>query len=122
MSLRTRAVLMVFALFIAGIWGLAARVAAVVQTDLNNMLRQSMSATVNYVAADLDSDIQLRIDVLNGIAASIAPEILNDPAKIQQILRQRMVSEALFPLGLIVTNTDGIYVAEYPSVSGRLGA
>ena len=53
-SLTTRVVLMVFALLIAGIWGLAARVAAVVQTDLGNVLMQSMSATVRYVAADLD--------------------------------------------------------------------
>ena len=120
-SLRTRVVLMVFALLIAGIWGLAARVAAVVQADLGNVLMQSMSATVRYIAADLDSDIQLRIDVLHGIAASIAPEVLGDPAKIQQILQQRKPSEALFPLGLIVTNKDGIYIAEYPSVSGRLG-
>jgi len=122
MSLRTRLVLMVFALSIAGIWGLAARVAAVVQTDIGNVLMQSMSATVRYVAADLDSNIQLRIDVLNGIAESIAPEALGDPAKIMQILQQRKISEALFPLGLIVTNEEGIYIAEHPSVAGRLGA
>ncbi len=115
-------VLMVFALSIAGIWGLAARVAAVVQTHIGNVLMQSMSATVRYVAADLDSNIQLRIDVLNGIAESIAPEALGDPAKIMQILQQRKISEALFPLGLIVTNEEGIYIAEHPSVSGRLGA
>jgi signal transduction histidine kinase len=122
MSLRSRVVLMVFALLIAGIWGLAARVAAVAQADLGNALMQSMSATVYYVATDLDSDIQLRIEVLNAIAASIAPEVVGDPATILQILQQREVSAALFPLGLIVTNKDGIYIAEYPSVSGRLGA
>jgi len=122
LSLTTRLVLMVFALLVAGIWGLAARVAAVAQVDLGNALMQSMAATVRYVAADLDSNLQLRIDVLNGIAASIAPEVLGDPARILQILEERKVSKALFPLGLIVTNEDGIYVAEYPSVPGRLGA
>ncbi len=122
MSLRTRVVLMVFVLLIAGIWGLAARVAAVVQADIGNMLMKSMAATARYIAADLDSDLQLRIDVLNGVAASIAPEVLGDPVKILQILQQRKVSEALFPLGLIVTNKEGIYIAEYPPVAGRLGA
>jgi hypothetical protein len=52
MSLRTRVVLMVFALLIAGIRGLAARVVAVVQADLGDVLMQSMSATVRHIAAD----------------------------------------------------------------------
>ena len=113
---------MVFLLLIAGIWGLAARVAGVVQTDLGNVMMQTMSASVRYVAADLDSDIQLRLDVLKGVAASIPPEALGDAAKIRQILEQRKVSEVLFPRGLIVANAEGIYIAEYPPVAGRLGA
>lgn len=121
MSLKMRVVLMVFVLLIAGIWGLAARVAAVAQTHLGNALMQSMSATARFIAADLDIDIQIRIDVLEEIAASIAPEGLGDPAKVLRILRDRKVSESIFPLGLIVANKEGIYIAEYPSVPGRLG-
>lgn len=122
MRLSTRVALMLFVPLIAGIWLLAARVAAVVQTDLGEMVVQSMSAAVGYVAADLDSDIQLRIDTLNEIAASISPGVLSDPAQVQQMLRQRKVSEAIFPLGLIVADRRGTYIAEYPSVAGRLGA
>ena len=113
---------MVFLLLVAGIWGFALRVVAVAQTNLANAMMQSMSASVRYIAADLDSDIQLRIDVLNEVAASIAPAALSDPAKIYQILEQRRVSETLFPLGLIAANKQGVYIAEYPSVPGRLGA
>lgn len=117
MRLGTRVVLVVIALLIAGVWGLAARVAALVQADLGNELMQSMSATVRFVVADLDSDIQLRVNVLNGIAASITPGVVGDPAKIAQILQQSQGSEVLFPLGLIATNKDGTYIAAYPPVS-----
>lgn len=119
MRLRTRVVLMVFVLLLVGIWGLAARVAALVQADLEGVLTQSMSTAVRFVAADLDSDIQLRIDVLNAIAASIPPEVLGDPARVAQILQRRKPAKALFPLGLMAVNKKGINIAEYPSLSGR---
>lgn len=120
-NLSTRVLLVVLALFVASIWGLAARVAAVLQTDLENVVSAHMSATVGYVAADIDTKLRLRIRLLNEIAASITPDILADPAKIQRLLDQRRVSSALFPNGLGVTNTEGIAIAEFPRSAGRLG-
>jgi signal transduction histidine kinase len=122
LSLKLRIVLMVFVLLIAAIWGLAARVAGVAHSDLENAQMQSMSASVRYIAADLDSDLQLRIDVLKGVAASIPPAALDDAAKVRHVLEQRRVSPALFPLGLVVANKEGTYVADYPPGAGRLGA
>ena len=71
LSLKTRVLLVVLALFIAGIWGLAARVAAVLQADLEKLLAEQMSATVDYVAADIDSKDWLlrRFDPSGGQAA-----------------------------------------------------
>lgn len=120
-NLSTRVLLVVLALFVASIWGLAARVAAVLQTDLENVVSAPMSATVGYVAADIDTKLRLRIRLLNEIAASITPDILADPAKLQRLLDQRRVSSALFPNGLGVTNTEGIAIAEFPRSAGRLG-
>jgi len=122
MRLQTRVVLLVFVLLTAGIWGLAARVATLAQAGLEQVLIQSMTTMVGYVADDLDSDIELRVDVLNDIARTISPEVLGDPAKVLQILQQRKVSTALFPLGLIVANKRGTYIADYPPVPGRVGA
>lgn len=121
MRLRTRLALMVFVLFIASLWGLAARVAAVVQADLGNALTEPMSAMVRYVAADFDTEMQLRLDVLNDVAGSIAPARLGDAASVRQVLQRRTVSKALFPLGLIATDRDGRHIAEHPSTAGSLG-
>jgi len=122
LRLRTRVALMVFVLLIAGIWGLAARVAVLAQEDLEDALMQSMSTMTGYVADDLDADMRLRFDVLDEVARTIPPEALGDPAKLMQILQQRKVAAVLFPLGLIVANKRGNYVADYPPVAGRLGA
>src|SRR5471030_1679327 len=121
-KLSTRVLLVVLALFVASIWSLAARVAAALQTDLENVVTAEMSATVGYIARDIDAKLRLRIDRLNEIAASNTPEILADPAKIQLLLDQRRVSSTLFPNGISVANIEGITIAEYPPIPERLGS
>ena len=120
MSLKTRVVLLVVALLVAGIWGLAARVTAVLHADLEAVLSDHLLATVGYVAADIDSNIRLRFDTLHEIAASITPEILADRGQLQTRIEQRRGPAALFPSGVFVVNKQGIIVADYPGVPGRL--
>jgi len=122
MSLKTRVITVVAVLIVAGMWSLAARVAAVLHADLEQVLSEQLSATVGYIADDLDRKFKLRIDTLNEIAATITPDILADPARIQRLLEQRRISSELFPIGVGVRNTEGIYIAEYPRVAGRLGS
>lgn len=121
MSLKARILFWVLVLLGAGIWGLAARTVAVLQTDLEQLLSDQMSATVGYVAADLDSKVRLRIDTLNEVAASITPGILGDPARTQRVLELHQVSTALFPVGILVINRDGTSIADHPRLEGRVG-
>jgi PAS domain S-box-containing protein len=115
-------VVLVVLLLMTGIWGLAARVSAVLQADLEKLLSDQLQATVSYVAADIDSKIKLRFDMLNEIAASITPEMLADPARVQRLLEQRTTPAALFPTGVFVADRQGVSVADYPRVAGRNGA
>ncbi len=69
MSLKTRVLLVTAALLLVGIWGIVARTTAVLQADIERSLSEHMSATVSYVAADIDAKLQLRLDTLNEIAA-----------------------------------------------------
>ena len=121
LSFKTRIQLVVLALLLVGIWGLAARVSVVMQDDLETVLAEQMSATVHYVAADLDSKFQMRIDALQEIAASIPPGHLARPAKLQQHLEHLVALKSLFPTGVTVANKDGIIVADFPRVEGRMG-
>jgi signal transduction histidine kinase len=122
LSLKWRVMLVVFVLLIAGIWGLATRAAAFLQADIERVLFDQLSATLDYVTSDLDNKIRLRIAMLNEVAASITPDALDDPVRIRQLLEQRNVSREVFPTGLIVANKEGTYIAEYPPVAGRMGA
>ncbi|MFA6311135.1 MAG: EAL domain-containing protein [Sterolibacterium sp.] len=121
MGLKTRIQLVVLALLLAGIWGLAARVTVAMQDDLEKVLADQMSSTVHFVASDLDSAFQMRIDALDEIAATISPAALANPAKLQEHLERHVAAKALFPNGVVVADKRGIIVAAYPQVEGRTG-
>jgi PAS domain S-box-containing protein len=120
-SLKTRVVLVVVAVLLAGIWGLAARVAAVVQADLEKVLSDQLSVTVGYVAADIDGKVRLRLDILNEVAALITPDMLADPAQTQRLLERRNIPRSIFSTGLFVADKAGINIADYPRIAGRVG-
>ena len=122
LSLKTRVLLVVLGLFIVGIWGLAARVAGIMQDDLERLLSQQMLATVTYVAADLDDNIQMRIDNLQEIARSITPAMLADSAGLRAHLERHGTTRVLFPTGVFVADRGGTNIADYPSLPGRVGA
>ncbi|MCX7174579.1 MAG: EAL domain-containing protein [Proteobacteria bacterium] len=121
MGFKTRILLVVLALLVVGIWGLAARVTVVVQNDLEDVLADQMSSTVHYVASDLDSKFQMRVDTLNEIAASIPPGILANSTKLQRHLEQHVASKTLFPSGVTISDQHGIILADYPRIKGRTG-
>ena len=122
MNLKTRVVLLVVVLLVAGIWGLAARAGAVLQANLDKLVSDQLLATVGYVAADIDGNLKLRFDALQEIASAIAPAMDAGPAEVQRALEQHRISKVLFPSGVFVADRRGIDIAEYPTVPGRIGA
>lgn len=121
-SLKIRLLLLAAVLIILGIMGLALRVSAVLQGELEELLSGQLSATVGYVAADVEHEIGFHIKALNDIAAAITPELIADPARVQRYLTQGKVSRLLFSPGLSVANKEGRVVADEPSQDGRLGS
>src|SRR5471030_2582057 len=75
MTLKTRVVLLVVVTLIAGIWALALSVTLALQRDLTEMHSASLSAEIVSVAADLDHDVKLQINVLLRLAATLTPGI-----------------------------------------------
>ncbi|WP_158592267.1 EAL domain-containing protein [Noviherbaspirillum sedimenti] len=120
-SLKMRMLVAVLIVIVAAIWGFAVRMSAVLQADLEKILIAQMSATADFVTADLDSELQLRMDLLSQAAAAITPAMLADPAKIQRLFEQRSLSRELFPNGLLVADKNGAIIADYPPRPGRVG-
>ncbi|MBI2317665.1 MAG: HAMP domain-containing protein [Betaproteobacteria bacterium] len=122
MSLKARILLLVMTLLIAGFWGFATRMAAVLQSDIEKLISEQLSAQVNYVADELDAALRFRIESLKEIAAGMIFERNAGPPQIQRLLDHRNPSITLFHLGVVVVNRDGIIVADHaPSFMARRG-
>ena len=122
MTLKARVVLLVVVMFVAGIWALALSVTLALERDLTQLLSASLSAEAVNVAGDLDRDVRLYIDVLARLAASLTPEILADPAKLDRALDQFADSSVIVPDACFVANRKGIITAGYPGHAVRVGA
>ncbi|HSQ03310.1 MAG TPA: hypothetical protein VLN59_04715, partial [Burkholderiales bacterium] len=116
LSLRTRIVLLVVVLLMAGVWGLAVRVTTVMQDDLEQQLSGQLSATIRFVTDDMDRDVEMRFEALKRIAAAITPDLLSDQPGLQEYLEQRQMVRAIFNMNLMVLSRSGIIMADYPLV------
>src|SRR5476649_2209813 len=81
-TLKTRVVLLVVVTLVAGIWALALSVTLALQRDLTEIHSANLSAEIVSVAADIDHDVKLQINVLLRLAATLTPEIQADPSKL----------------------------------------
>jgi PAS domain S-box-containing protein len=122
MTLKARVVLLVVVMLIAGIWGLALSVTLALQRDLTEMHSASLSAEIVSVAADLDHDVKLQIDVLVRLAATLTPEIQGDPSKLDHALDQFADTSVIVPDVCFVADRNGIVTARYPGRAVSLGA
>ena len=121
LSFKTRLLLTILSLVVAGLWLLALRVTSVMHDELEELLAAHMSSTVDYVARDLDTKVQLRLDMMEEIAETITPEVLADPARLAARLREENTPRSLFPTGVYAANADGVIMAEQVALQGRLG-
>ena len=122
LKLKTRVVLLVAVMIVAGIWGLALTIALALERDLTDSQSASLSAQVGNVADDLDRDVRLHITALDRLAASLTHEILADPIRLDRALDQFTDSTVIVPAACLVANANGIVTARYPESAGAVGA
>lgn len=108
--------------FLVTIWTLLLYASHVVLGDMERMLGQQQFSTVSIVADQLNGEIESRLQGLEKYAnGRITPELLKDPAAIQQRLEQSPTLQSLFNAGIFVTDASGIAIASIPVSAQRLG-
>lgn len=121
MSLKNRILLVFTLLMFAGIWGLATRLAHVLESDLEQSLAAQMASTVDYVAREVDSEIKLRVQAIDDIARQVTADMVARPDLAQRFMASQITAYKLFPHGLQLLNTDGVVLALHPFQEGRIG-
>jgi diguanylate cyclase (GGDEF)-like protein len=121
-SLKTRIILSMVLLMVSGMSVLVTHVTSVLQGDVKKLLEGQLTTTANYVAADIDSKIKMRIDILQKLAHTFSSEALSNQELTQQLMQQQSIATTLFPAGVGVVTANGKIIAEAGLViPGRRG-
>lgn len=120
-SLKLRISGAVLLMFVGSIWVMTFLMAKKLERDMIVLLEGQQRSAVSYIAADIESKITQRTDLLTQNARLIGP-IFHSPSQIKTFLKDRIGLQALFQAGLIVIDRNGKGIAGYPSGLGREGA
>jgi|GEM_PF-1244634 len=118
-SLQTRLILLVGGVFLVSLFSFVLALTHHFESDLKRQTAIQQWALVNYMADEIESKLQLRLDSLNLIAERL-PSPLPPPSEQEDFLKERRAIYNLFDFGLVVIRPDlhGAW-ADYPVVPGR---
>lgn len=88
--------------------------------DLGAVVEQQQLALAEYVAKNVDDKIVQRRKFLEHLAASLPGSLLGQSDRLRIWLERHYAYQPLFSAGLFVVNADGIAVADYPALPGRV--
>jgi diguanylate cyclase (GGDEF)-like protein/PAS domain S-box-containing protein len=120
-SIKTRVTLVTLSVVLISIWASWLYVGRTLQSDVQRLLGEQQFGTVSMLAAEINDDIQDRLDALHVIAETLAPTISEGPASTQKTLERLPIFQRLFNLGSFVTGMDGVAIATFPASFDRLG-
>ncbi|ASU38458.1 GGDEF domain-containing protein [Herbaspirillum sp. meg3] len=89
--------------------------------DLTDVAAEQQSTIASYLAQDINHRLLERRRYLEQLAASLPPELMSQPEKLREWLRDRQELQPLFSQGLFITDVDGLIVIDYPATVGRTG-
>ena len=120
-SLKTRLTILTLAVFVGGIVIQAIYLSRSLRIDIERQLSEQQFAAVSFVAAVVNDDLRERMSALELIAGGIDESLLAQPVALQKYLENRRPLADLFNAGVFVVGKNGIALADYPRMAGRIG-
>ncbi len=122
LSLKTKITGLVLILFLCNIWVLTFFISERVEHEMITQIETQQFSTASYIADSIEVQVKLRINALTTIADRITLDILANPSKLREFLRDKPLLTTLFQKGCVVISRGGIGIADYPVLPGRAGA
>ena len=120
-SLKTRITLFTLLIFLFSIWSLAFFVSDRLRSDMYRLLTRQQFATVSFMAAEANRELERMLDALGRTASQMSPELLANKITVKHFFEDRPVLLNQFNGGVIVVGADGIAQAEFPGTARRVG-
>ena len=109
------------ALFIIGMLGRIFLLSDYMRNSLVELTSAQLTTMADYVAADINRDVVDRREMLERTANRLPVRLLHDRRSLQAWLAERYDMNPLFSLGMIVIDSSGIVLADYPALPTRVG-
>lgn len=113
-SLKGRIVVLFSLAFLVTGWLVAVYLAASLQDNIEQLLFRQQFSFVSNLVEELDQKIQLELDALQQVAASIDAEMLESGDETARYLRTRLGVHGIFTGGLMVAGSGGHLIGEFP--------
>jgi diguanylate cyclase (GGDEF)-like protein/PAS domain S-box-containing protein len=110
-SLKSRVTLFTLAIFLICIWSLAFYGRIILRETMRQTLGEQQFSTASFIAAGVNHELDDRLRALAGIAATITPAVLADPATLGATLEQRPIFQSMFDRRTFFARLDGVATA-----------
>ena len=120
-SITTRLILFGVAILLVGALGRVFILSDYLRKDITEQTSAQLLTLANYVAKNVDQNVVERRRFLERIATKLPLSLLHEPKQLQTWLADRHDVNPLFSLGMIVLDTSGKALTDYPALPDRAG-
>ncbi|MFA7242846.1 MAG: ATP-binding protein [Sulfuricellaceae bacterium] len=92
-----------------------------VRQYVSQVLVKQQFSEARHIAAQLDDELRARVEWIELIVGRITPKVMATRASLTQYLKDRQIAAKYFHGGIYVTSADGVCMADYPEIPGRVG-
>ena len=121
LSLKLRITLFSLGISIFTLWTLSYFAGRGLRHDAERVLGDQQYSTVSLVSAQINRELETRLEALQKVAAKAAPSLHNGPVAAQAFLETNQALQLLFSGNLFMTDAHGIRLATTPYEPDRIG-
>jgi HAMP domain-containing protein len=121
-SLKTRITAMTLAVFLLAIWSLTLYATRSLRQDMTHLLGEQQFSTTSIIAAQLNAELDSRLQALTLVAGEISPALLDNRAALQRFLEQRSTLQKLFNGGTRIRDVNALTLASVPYLPEQIGS
>ncbi|QKS30590.1 ATP-binding protein [Accumulibacter sp.] len=121
-SLKTRITALTLALFLLAIWSMTLYATRSLRQDMTHLLGEQQFSTTTIIAAQLNAELDTRLQALTRVAGEIPPALLGKRAELQRFLEQRTTFQSLFNGGTRVRDGNALTLASVPYLPQQIGS
>lgn len=122
LNLQTKIIVTVLLLSLASIWTLTFLISKRLEHNMSDQIAKQQFTIASFLANNIDNQVKAYINSLNTIAALITPDLIANPRRLKEFLRNNPLLSSLFQTGVMVISKDGKGLADYPSLPERSSA